>query len=87
LGLDTKGLREIEFTAKGESDAGIEFYAWDFNFNESEGFKATVLIDKEGQQTYKFKTGAYQIAVKVVDNDGLESLEVIHLKVNGKITT
>ncbi|MEY3219967.1 MAG: hypothetical protein RIT27_1324 [Pseudomonadota bacterium] len=29
------------------------------------------------------KTGSYQIAIKVVDNEGLESLETLHLKING----
>jgi DNA modification methylase len=85
LGLDSKGLREIEFIALGESDAGIEFYAWDFNFNQPEGFKADVMIDKMGTQTEKFKTGSHVIAVKVVDNEGLESLEVMELKINGEV--
>jgi len=43
------------------------------------------MIDKEGVQSHKFKTGAFQIAVKVVDNDGLESLAVMKLKVNGVV--
>ena len=85
LGLDNKNLREIEFTAQGESEAGIEFYAWDFDYQVDSGFKANVMIDKDGKQRYKFKTGSFQIAVKVVDNDGLENLEVIELKVNGTI--
>ncbi len=85
LGLDAKQLREIEFKATAESDAGIEFYAWDFNYDAEQGFKADVMIDKEGKQSHKFKTGAFQIAVKVVDNDGLESLEIIKLKVNGVV--
>jgi len=83
LGLNLKELREIEFIATGESEAGIEFYAWDFNFDREKGFKADILIDKTGKQTYSFKSGSYQIAIKVVDNEGLESLEVLHLKING----
>jgi hypothetical protein len=86
LGLDNKNLREIEFIAAGESDAGIEFYAWDFNYDAENGFKANIMLDKTGKQSNKFKTGSFQIAVKVVDNDGLESLEVIDLKVNGNVT-
>jgi DNA modification methylase len=85
LGLDSKGLREIEFVAQGESDAGIEFYAWDFNFKQPEGFKADVMIDKVGKQMEKFKPGSHVIAVKVVDNEGLESLEVMELKINGEV--
>ncbi len=86
LGLDAKQLHELEFTAQGESAVGIEFYAWDWEYNEKEGlFKPAILHDKEGKQTFKFKAGPHCIAVKVVDNDGLESLEVLKLKVNGEI--
>jgi DNA modification methylase len=85
LGKDEKGVREIQFVAFGESEAGIEFYSWDFTHNSDIGFKATVMIDKEEKQTAKFKAGLHSIAAKVVDNDGLESIEVIKLKVNGII--
>ena len=85
LSKDTKGIREIEFIATGQSEAGIEFYSWDFNYNPENKFKANVIIDKEGKQTVKLKAGLHNIAVKVVDNDGLESLEVVKLKVNGMI--
>ncbi len=81
---DKKGLREVEFTAHGKSDAGIEFYAWDFDY-DGKSFKAEVLIDKAGHQTVKLKPGKHTIAVKVVDNDGLEGIEVITLKVNGGV--
>ena len=80
---ETKGIREIEFIATGESEAGIEFYSWNFNYDVEQGFKADVMIDKLGKQIAKFKAGQHNIAVKVVDNDGLESIEVIKLKVNG----
>ncbi len=85
LGLDTKGLRELEWIAKGESEVGIEFYAWDFSYDTQEGFKADVMIDKVGKQVEKFKAGNHQVAVKVVDNEGLETLEVIQLKINGVV--
>jgi len=85
-GLDKKQLREIEFVATGESAAGIEFYSWDWDYNQADGiFKPAILRDKEGKQTQKFKAGTHCIAVKVVDNDGLESLEILTLKVNGEI--
>jgi len=85
LGLDAKGLREIEFIATGESEAGIEFYAWNFAYEAAAGFKADVMIDKEGKQVHKFNAGKHCIAVKVVDNEGLESLETISLTVNGVV--
>jgi len=87
LGVTKKAHREIELIAAAESASGIEFFAWDFNFNAVKGFNAEVLLDKEGNQIYQFKPGAHTIAVKVVDNDGLENIELIHLKVNGGITS
>jgi len=86
LERDEKGTREIQFVAFGASEAGIEFYSWDFNYNRENGFKAAVMIDKEGKQIVKLKAGEHSIAVKVVDNDGLESVENIRLKVNGTVT-
>ena len=85
LGKDKKQLREIEFMATAQSVAGIEFYAWDFEYKTDKGFKPQVLIDKAGKQSHKFKAGQHLIAVKVVDNDGLDNIEVIKLKVNGNI--
>jgi hypothetical protein len=43
------------------------------------------MIDKEGRQTHTFKAGVHEVAVKVVDNEGLESVEIITLKVNGVV--
>jgi len=78
-----KGVHTIQLIAKAESDSDIEFYAWDFDYNANEGFKADILIDKIGSQTQQFSTGSHQIAVKAVDTDGLESIEIINLKING----
>ncbi len=87
LGKDKKGVQEVEFTAEASSEAGIEFFCWDFSFDEqTRQFKADVLLDKEGKQTQKFKAGTHCIGVKVVDNDGLESVESVRLKVNGTLT-
>ena len=85
LSRDAKGIREIEFIATGQSEAGIEFYSWDFEYNAEKGFRASVIIDKEGKQRSKLKAGVHNIAVKVVDNDGLEGVEVVRLKVNGTV--
>ena len=75
----------IEFIATGNSSTGIEFYSWDFAYNESKGFNPDVFYDKIGNQTMRFKAGVYNIAVKVYDIDGLEGLEVLKLKVNGGV--
>ncbi|MDR1810951.1 MAG: hypothetical protein LBR34_11240 [Prevotella sp.] len=80
-----KGVWEIEFSAKGASAAGIEFYSWDFDYKEENRFNADILLDKGGVQTQKFKAGQHSVAVKVVDNDGLENIEAIRLKVNGTV--
>jgi DNA modification methylase len=85
LEKDDKGNRKIEFIAQGQSPAGIEFYSWDFAYNKDKGFKPSVIIDKEGKQTLTLKTVTHIIAVKVVDNDGLENIEIIKLKINGEI--
>ncbi|MDR1023200.1 MAG: hypothetical protein LBL94_08030 [Prevotellaceae bacterium] len=85
LSRDASGIREIELIASGQSEAGIEFYSWDFDYNSENGFKAGVMIDRSGYQTAKFKAGLHAVAVKVVDNDGLENIETIKLKVNGTV--
>jgi len=85
LSRDAKGNCEIEFLAEGHSEAGIEFYAWDFSYDTEKGFVPFVLIDKSGKCTHTFKAGVHVVAVKVVDNEGLESIETLKLKVNGKV--
>jgi hypothetical protein len=86
LEKEENGARKIEFIAVGNSLSGIEFYSWDFNYNiEKKKFKPSVIMDKEGKQIISLKTGTHNIAVKVVDNDGLENIEVIKLKINGEM--
>jgi len=86
LGIDSKELRQIEFVAKGTSNSGIEFYSWDFDYKPDDNkFNPSIMLDKDGKQTYKFKPGIHSIAVKVVDNEGLEAIEIIKIKVNGEI--
>jgi len=85
-GSKKETLREIEFIAEAESDAGIEFYAFDFNYDEeTKIFSAEQMLNKEGKSTYKFKPGTHTIAVKAVDSEGLEAFEVIKIKVNGMV--
>ncbi|GHU26931.1 hypothetical protein FACS1894172_11320 [Spirochaetia bacterium] len=85
LSKDDKGNHKIEFVADGNSPAGIEFYSWDFEYDKEQGFKPQILLDKSGKQEYIFKIGSYNIAVKVIDNDGLENIESFGLKINGII--
>ena len=85
LGLTKKSLREIEFKAVGESDNGIEFYAWDWNYTEKAGFKASVYRDTEGIQRYAFSSGNHSVGIKCVDEEGLECLEIVNLRINGVV--
>jgi DNA modification methylase len=80
-----KDIWDLELTATGRSDAGIEFYSWDCSYDPKNGFKPSQIIDKEGRHRHQFKVGQHLVAVKVVDNDGLENIEVIKLQINGKI--
>jgi hypothetical protein len=63
----------------------LNFFAGDFEYNHEQVFKASIMLDKIGKQQVKLKTGIYNIAVKVVDNDDLEAIEILKLKINGKI--
>ena len=83
LGLTKKDLREIEFKAVGESDNGIEFYAWDWEYDKKEGFKASVYRDAKGIQRYAFSSGSHSVGIKCVDEEGLECLEIVNLRING----
>ena len=85
LSRDAKGNAEIEFTAKCQSDTEIEFFSWDFDYDAEKGFKAAVVREMEGRQSHHFKAGEHTIAVKAVDNEGLESIETLKLKVNGVV--
>ena len=85
LSRDAKGNAEIEFSAKVQSESEIEFFSWDFDYDIEKGFCPSVMIDKDGHQKHTFKAGVHTIAVKVVDNEGLESIETIRLKVNGAV--
>ena len=95
LGKNAKGLQEIQFIATAESEASISFYNWDFNYipplpskgGIAEGFKPSVLLDTTGKQTQTFKAGQHNIMINVIDNEGLESVEIIRLKINGKVVT
>jgi site-specific DNA-methyltransferase (adenine-specific) len=85
LSKNAFGVREIELTAAGKSAAGIEFYSWDFCYDAEKGFKAAVIRDSDGRQVHEFLPGEHYIAVKVIDNEGLESIETLKLQVNGKV--
>jgi hypothetical protein len=82
---DTKGESVIGLTAFGKSETGIQLYSWDFQYKEEVKFNPDIMIDREGKHSIRLKSGEHTIAVKVVDNDGLENMGVIKLKVNGKV--
>jgi DNA modification methylase len=81
---------KYQFEAKAESEAGIDFFAWDFS-NKEETFKADEmeLISKESKnntskQTRKFSTGEHQIAVRAFYKVGLYGHDKVKIKVNRK---
>ena len=80
-GLNEKSQRIINFIANTKSK--IELFQWDFNYKIENGFKAEVMLDKTGTQVNKFTAGEYFIACKIIDEEGIEALEVIKLKING----
>ncbi|MDR2116362.1 MAG: site-specific DNA-methyltransferase, partial [Planctomycetaceae bacterium] len=63
---DENGIWDLELTANGHSDAGIEFYSWDCSYDSKKGFKPSLIIDKEGRHRHQFKAGLHYVAVKVV---------------------
>jgi DNA modification methylase len=85
LARDKKGVRELKLHAEGVSEAGIEFFSWDWDYDAAKGFKPEVLLDRIGTQEKHFKPGNYTIAVMAVDAEGLEGIEVVKLKVNGTV--
>jgi hypothetical protein len=86
LGLTEKKLRKIEFFAIGQTELSksIEFFAWDFNYT-NKIFNPEIMLDKTGKQINEFKAGEYNVAVKVIDSEGLENIEIIKLKINGVV--
>ncbi|MDR1199492.1 MAG: site-specific DNA-methyltransferase [Prevotellaceae bacterium] len=81
--ITSKELEDYKYLleASAESDSGIEFYSWDFDHNPEEGFKADIVIDKDGKQVKKFEPGEHSIAVEAVDREGLEGAGELTLKV------
>jgi site-specific DNA-methyltransferase (adenine-specific) len=83
VAITSKELENYKYLleASAESNSGIEFYSWDFDHNPKDGFKADVLIDKDGKQVRKFEPGEHNIAVEAVDKEGLEGTGELTLTV------
>jgi hypothetical protein len=69
------------FEASAESEAGVAFYAWDFDHNPEDGFKAEIYLDKDGKQVRQFPPGERQVAVEAVDKQGLDGMDKVKIKV------
>jgi DNA modification methylase len=78
---DKKGLSNVQLVATAQSDCEIQFYSWDLDYKSNIGFRPSILLDKKGEQTLSLKAGQHTIAVKVVNDDGLEALEIVRLAV------
>ena len=78
---DKKGLSNVQLIAAAQSNSEIQFYSWDLDYKQNVGFRPSILLDKKGEQLLPLKTGQHTIAVKVVNDDGLETIEIIRLTV------
>jgi SAM-dependent methyltransferase len=74
--------KEITFTATGDD---IEIWQWDWDYRADGGFKGEVLMDKTGQQIKIFPAGRHEIAVRGVNREGVSSVEILHLVINGGV--
>jgi hypothetical protein len=81
------GNWKIEFTATAQcdGDSKISNYAYDFKYKPDQGFDADQYICPDGKAIQEFGVGTHNIAVKVVDDEGLESVEAFTLVVNGGV--
>ena len=86
---------ELTFIATPDSNVKIAGYNWDFNYKSDEGFNACEVSDEKGKkvgymdllgkQTKVFAPGTYIIAVRAVDDNMLNDIFTIKIKVNGGI--
>jgi hypothetical protein len=81
LSAEEVEMYKYAFEATAESEAGIDFFSWDFDHNPKKGFQPNVVFDKEGKQVHKFAPGKHHVAVKAVDKLGLEGTDTMKLKV------
>jgi PKD repeat protein len=79
ISTDKKGLHQVQFNATAQSDCEIQFYSWDMDYKADKRFHPSILLDKKGEQMVSLKSGDYTVAVKVVNDNGLEAIEILHL--------
>ena len=69
------------------ASSSIAFYSWDWDYQGNMGlFKPEVQIDKIGEVEKKFAPGTYTIAVKAVDENGLETIVTQKIEVENENT-
>ncbi len=73
---DKKGFHNVQIVATAQSDCAIQFYSWDLDYKPDLRFRPSILLDKKGEQMVPLKTGQHTIAVKVVNDNGLEAIEI-----------
>jgi DNA modification methylase len=79
VSTDKKGLHNVQLVATAQSDCEIQFYSWDMDYKADLRFRPSILLDKKGEQSLTLKTGSHTIAVKVVNDNGLEAIEIVRL--------
>jgi DNA modification methylase len=81
VNTDKKGLHQVQIVATAQSDCEIQFYSWDMDYKADLRFRPSILLDKKGEQSLTLKAGQHTIAVKVVNDNGLEAIEIVRLSV------
>ena len=80
--LSSPSLSTTFTAANGKA---VKIWQWDFNYSETEGFRPTVLFNKDGKVSKVFSSGEYVIAVRATDENGIETTETLKIVVNGKV--
>ena len=81
LTADEIERNKYAFNATAKSEAGVEFFSWDFNHKPEDGFKTEIYLDKDGKQVRKLQPGEHHVAVEAVDKHGLDGMDTIKLNV------
>lgn len=83
IGEKTEGKTRVALEARETSESGISFFSWDWDYSPEDFFKPEVQIDTRGKQTLLLPDGEYCVAVKAVDEEGLETIAYQTLKIAG----
>jgi hypothetical protein len=78
--LSAEEQEQNQYLLQAEAQ-NIDFYSWDFNHHKEKLFNPDVVFDTVGKQVRTFSPGKHVVAVKAVDEKGLEGVDALELKV------